>query len=320
MPPKIISVVGPTASGKTKLGVELAKGYDGEVVSADSMQIYRRMDIGTAKPTPEEMDGIVHHMIDVAEPEENWSVARYVHQAAQCVDDILSRGKLPILVGGTGLYVDSLISGRTFAVQSTGWRARLQERCAQEGIGPLWAELEQVDPEAAGRIHPSDEKRVIRALEVWHETGKTITQHNVETRSRPPRYEAVTIGLNFTCRQDLWARIDRRVDQMLEQGLVEEIRALLASGVPADCTAMQAIGYKEFVHALEGGGDLSEAAAEVKLRSRQYAKRQLTWFRRNRATNWFRWGHEPDFSALTRFTTEKLEENGIYLQRGRASL
>lgn len=312
MPPRILSVVGPTASGKTRLGVELAKRYNGEVVSADSMQIYRRMDIGTAKPTAEEMEGIPHHMIDVAEPEENWSVAMYVERAAACVDDILRRGKLPILVGGTGLYVDSLISGRQFAVQATGWRERLQQQCAEEGIAPLWAQLERIDPDAAARLHPSDEKRVIRALEVWHETGKTITQHNLETQSLPPRYEAITFGLNFENRPDLWQRIDRRVDVMMELGLEEEVRILLSSGVPARCTAMQAIGYKEFVNAIENDGNIHEAAEEVKLRSRQYAKRQLTWFRRNKATNWFFWGSTPDFSALTRFTTEKLEETGIY--------
>ena len=317
MTPKLISVVGPTASGKTRLGVTLAHLLDGEVVSADSMQIYRRMDIGTAKPTPEEMEGVPHHMIDVADPEENWSVARYVEAASHCVDDILARGKVPILVGGTGLYVDSLLSGRHFAVQSTGWRQRLQDQCAAQGIGSLWAELERVDPEAAARLHPADEKRVIRALEVWHETGKTISQHNRETQALPPRYTALTFGLNFQHRPDLWRRIDQRVDEMVERGLVTEIQGLLDSGVPTTCTAMQAIGYKEFVAAIQSGGDLHAAAEEVKLRSRQYAKRQLTWFRRRADTLWFLWDREPDFGSLIQNLTGKLEESGYTVREDR---
>ena len=250
----VVCVVGPTASGKTKLGVALAHLLDGEVVSADSMQIYRRMDIGTAKPTAEEREGIPHHMIDVAEPEENWSAARYVTAATECVEDIFRRGKRPVIVGGTGLYVDSLVSGRSFAVQCTGWRQRLQARVAAEGIEPLREELRQVDPAAYDRIAAADEKRIIRALEVWHETGKTITQHNLETQQRPPRYRAVTIGLNFAEKAALWERINRRVDEMMAQGLAEEVRQLLASGVPRTCTAMQAIGYKELAAAVAGGG------------------------------------------------------------------
>lgn len=307
----VVCVVGPTASGKTKLGVALAHLLDGEVVSADSMQIYRRMDVGTAKPTAEEMEGVPHHMIDVAEPQENWSAARYVAAATQCVEDIFARGKRPIVVGGTGLYVDSLISGRTFAVQSTGWRQRLQEQAQAEGIAPLREELRQVDPEAYDRIAAADEKRIIRALEVWHETGKTITQHNRETQLRPPRYQAVTIGLNFAEKLDLWNRINRRVDEMMAQGLAEEVRQLLASGVPRTCTAMQAIGYKELAAAVAGQGDLQAAAEEVKLRTRQYSKRQLTWFRRNRETSWYVWAREPNFAAARHFATEKMEECGL---------
>ncbi len=297
MPPKVLVIVGPTASGKTRMGVELAEQLGGEVVSADSMQIYRRMDIGTAKPPPEETRGIPHHMIDVAEPGEDYSVARYVRDAVPIVEDILARGKLPLIVGGTGLYVDSLVSGRTFAVQATGWREKLQAQTREEGLEPLWKALCEIDPDAAGRIGCNDEKRIIRALEVWYESGKTITQHNRETQARPPRYEAVTIGLNFQDRKDLWARIDRRVDEMMEQGLVEEVRALLAEGIPQNSTAMQAIGYKELASALQSGGDVNAAAEEIKLRSRQYAKRQLTWFRRNRETHWINWQAEPDFEA-----------------------
>ena len=307
----VVCVVGPTASGKTRLGVVLAHLLDGEVVSADSMQLYRRMDIGTAKPTPVEMEGVPHHMIDVAEPEENWSVARYVAAAADCVEDILARGRRPILVGGTGLYVDSLLSGRTFAVHSTGWRQQLRTRAAQEGIAPLREELRRVDPEAYERISPADEKRTIRALEVWYETGRTITEHNRLTRLQPPRYPSLTFGLNFTRRPDLWAQINRRVEEMMARGLAEEVRALLDSGVPRNCTAMQAIGYKELAAAVRSGGDLTLAAEEVKLRTRQYAKRQLTWFRRNRATCWYLWDGQADFDAARRFATEKLQENGV---------
>lgn len=307
----VVCVVGPTASGKTRLGVALAHALDGEVVSADSMQIYRRMDIGTAKPTEAEMEGISHHMIDVAEPEENWSAARYVEAATQCVEDIFHRGKRPIIVGGTGLYIDSLVSGRSFAVQSTGWRQKLQAQAAAEGIEPLRATLKQVDLAAYERIQPADEKRIIRALEVWYETGKTITQHNLETQQQPPRYQAVTIGLNFQERPQLWRRIDQRVDEMMAHGLVKEIQALLAAGIPKDGTAMQAIGYKELAAAVSGQGDLATAVEEVKLRTRQYAKRQLTWFRRNKATHWYLWGAEPDFAACRQASTEKLEEYGL---------
>ena len=307
----VVCVVGPTASGKTKLGVALDHLLDGEVVSADSMQIYRRMDIGTAKPTAEEREGIPHHMIDVAEPEENWSAARYVTAATECVEDIFRRGKRPVIVGGTGLYVDSLVSGRSFAVQCTGWRQRLQARVAAEGIEPLREELRQVDPAAYDRIAAADEKRIIRALEVWHETGKTITQHNLETQQRPPRYRAVTIGLNFAEKAALWERINRRVDEMMAQGLAEEVRQLLASGVPRTCTAMQAIGYKELAAAVAGRGDLAAAAEEVKLRTRQYSKRQLTWFRRSRETQWYFWAGKPDFAAARHFATEKMEEYGV---------
>lgn len=300
----VVCVVGPTASGKTRLGVALAHELDGEVVSADSMQIYRRMDIGTAKPTEAEMEGIPHHMIDVAEPEENWSAARYVEAATQCVEDIFRRGKHPIIVGGTGLYIDSLVSGRGFAVQSTGWRQKLQAQAAAEGIEPLREALKQVDLAAYERIQPADEKRIIRALEVWYETGKTITQHNLETQQQPPRYQAVTIGLNFQERPQLWQRIDRRVDEMMELGLAEEVKCLLASGVSRDCTAMQAIGYKELAAAVSGQGDLAAAVEEVKLRTRQYAKRQLTWFRRNKETHWYLWGSEPNFADCRQFSTK----------------
>ena len=313
MPPKILVITGPTASGKTALAAALAKRRNGEVVSADSMQIYRRMDIGTAKPTQEEMGGIPHHMIDVAEPEENFSVARYVEMAAACIDDILSRGKLPILAGGTGLYVDSLLSGRTFAAfdAQSGLREELEGRYRLQGGQALLEELAQADPETAARLHPNDAKRIIRALEVWLTTGQTIAQHNQQTRALPPRYHALTLTLDFQRREDMWARIDRRVDQMMAAGLAREVDALLQSGIPETCTAMQAIGYKEMAAALRGRGDIWAAAEEIKLRSRQYAKRQRTWFHRNRNAKVLLWGAVPDFEGVLQASTENMEEFGI---------
>ena len=281
----IICIAGPTASGKTALAVELAKRFNGEVVSCDSMQIYRRMDIGTAKPFPEEQQGIPHHMIDVADPDEDFSVSRYCEMASPIVDDIVARGKTAIIAGGTGLYMDSLIKGNDFApFPSTGCRERLEAQCDEMGMEFMMNMLRDIDPEAAARIH--DRKRMIRALEVYQETGETITEHNRKTQLIPPKYNPLWFGLDFESRQELYDRIDLRVDIMLQQGLVEEIRSLLASGIPEKCTAMQAIGYKEFVDALDGRCTMEEAAAQVQQSSRRYAKRQLTWFRRNKAMNW----------------------------------
>ena len=296
---RIICVVGPTASGKTKLAVHLAKAYDGEVVSCDSMQIYKHMDIGTAKPTPEEMEGVRHHLIDIIGPGEDFSVGKYVQLADACVQDILSRGRTVIIAGGTGLYVDSLISGRTFApVPQTGKREVLEARMREVGGEAMLEALRAVDPEAAQRLHPADEKRIIRALEVYEETGKTITQHNLETQAIPPRYRPVWLGLDYADRAVLYRRIDLRVDLMLQAGLLDEIRALLALGVSPAATAMQAIGYKEFFGALDGSCTLEEAAALCKQRSRNYAKRQLTWFRRNPEIRWLRLTGQEDFSAV----------------------
>lgn len=209
MPAKILTIAGPTASGKTRLAVELARRFGGEVVSCDSMQIYRQMDIGTAKPTVEEMAGIPHHMLNVAAPEENYSVARYVEQASACVDDILARDRLPIVAGGTGLYRDALLAGRTFAAFSGRYREELQKRAAQGELPRLYEELRRIDPARAEKLHPADEKRILRALEVWYETGKTMTEHDEESRRQPLRYDAVSIGLAFTRREDMWQRIDR---------------------------------------------------------------------------------------------------------------
>ena len=282
----IICIAGPTASGKTALAVELAKELNGEVVSCDSMQIYKRMDIGTAKPTIEEMAGIPHHMIDVAEPEEDFSVSKYCEMASPIVDDIVARGKTAIIAGGTGLYMDSLMRGNDFApFPATGHRERLEEKLAIVGLDAMIAELSAIDPEAVTRAQRNP-RRNIRALEVFYETGETITSHNLKTQAIPPRYSPLWLGLDFEPRALLYERIDLRVGIMLETGLEKEIRDLLSSGISPNCTAMQAIGYKEFVAALDGQCTMEEAADEVRKASRRYAKRQLTWFRRNEKIHW----------------------------------
>ena len=310
---RIVCIVGPTACGKTKLGIELAKKYHGEVVSADSMQLYRGMTIGTAAPTAEEMEGIPHHMIAVADPREAYSVARFVEEASVCVDDILARGKLPIIVGGTGLYLDALVAGRSFASgESTGeTRQRLKERLEREGIDALHAELARIDPTAAARLHKNNQKRILRALEIYYETGKTITEHDAESQKIPPRYRAVYIGLAFEDRADMRTLIDRRVDLMMEQGLAAEVQALVDSGVSRDTTALQAIGYKELLSALDGERSMEEAVEEIKLRSRQYAKRQLTWLRRNDAIHWIFWKKERDFPRALQISTDILASEGL---------
>jgi len=259
------------------------------------------------------MDGVPHHMIAVTEPGEQWSAARYTEMAVPIIDDILARGKLPILVGGTGLWLDAVVQGRTFAGGHAGGdvRKELQHRLEQEGIEPLISQLHQVDPAAAERLHPSDEKRILRALEVYLETGKTITEHNEETKKIPPRYEAIWIGLRFEDREDMKALIDRRVDKMVEEGLLEEIESLLAGGLSRETTAWQAIGYKEFLGVADGTATVEEAVAEVKLRSRQYAKRQLTWLRRNEAIHWIEWKKERDFERALQLSTEILQSAGV---------
>ena len=279
----IICIAGPTASGKTALAVELAKEFNGEVVSCDSMYVYKRMNIGTAKPTLEEMDGIPHHMIDVAEAYEDFSVSRYCEMATPIVDDILARGKTAIIAGGTGLYMDALIRGNNFApFPSTGVREQLE----QEPIADVFTRLQEVDPDSAARLHLADKKRIIRAMEVYLETGETITAHNKKTQALPPRYNPVWFGLSDENRQDLYDRIDRRVELMVQQGLVDEIKSLLQRGIPEKATAMQAIGYKEFLQVLHAETDIAGAVAQVQQASRKYAKRQLTWFRRNSAMHW----------------------------------
>lgn len=311
--PKIIVVTGPTATGKTALGVQLAQDWNGEIVSADSMQVYRGMDIGTAKVTPEEMQGVPHHMLDVAEPDENYSLARYVKEADACVQDILARGKRPILVGGTGLYIDSLVAGIVFdeAASDEGLRAGLEARYVSEGGEALLRELSQIDPERAKKLHPSDRKRVIRALEVFYLTGKTISAHDAETQRVPPKYEALSLALSFRERERLYTRIDSRVKRMEKAGLFEEVSGLLARGIPENCTAMQAIGYKETARALRGEISHEEALGLVARESRRYAKRQLTWLRRKESLAWILWKGEPDLNLARQLSTEFFHSCGL---------
>ena len=307
MKKQVIVVCGPTATGKTTLGIELALRYGGEIVSADSMQVYRRMDIGTAKASAEERARVPHHMLDVCEPWEDYSVSRYVQEAAAVCDGLLAEGKLPVIVGGTGLYIDSLLSGRDFAARDAGdegLRAALSADYDRLGGEAMLETLRAFDPERAARLHPGDKRRIVRAIEIYRLTGKTITQHDAETRALPPRYEALTLALTFADRADLYARIDRRVEQMVAAGLFEEVEGLLREGLSPACTAMQAIGYKEAAQALRGELTREEAAALIQMNSRRYAKRQLTWFGRNPDARWIRWKKEPDLAQALEALTE----------------
>ena len=289
---KIIAVAGPTASGKTALAVEIAKRFDGEVVSCDSMQIYKYMDIGTAKATAREQAIVPHHMIDFAEPDEKFSVADFVRLARECIDEIHSRGKLPILAGGTGLYMDSVIENIEFADfgSDQGFRENMHKMAETDGNDAVHALLAEKDPEAAEKIHPNNIRRVIRALEVCHLTGKTFTQVNKESR-RQAMYDALILGIDAE-RQVLYDRINLRVDKMLDEGLLAEVRKLYDMGISRDTTAMQAIGYKELIEYFDGKATLEEAIEKIKMESRRYAKRQLTWFRRNSNIHWVSIGEE----------------------------
>ena len=311
---KIAVVAGPTASGKTRLGIALAREFDGEIVSADSMQVYRGMDVGTAKADADERAAAAHHMLDVADPGESYSVARYVEEAGRVCDEILARGRLPILVGGTGLYIDSLIAGRDFAdnQEDNALRRELDAEYDRRGGEAMLETLAAFDPERAAKLNPGDRRRILRAIEVYRLTGVTATEHDAETRRRPPRYEAARIVLNYRDRADLYARIDRRVELMVENGLFDEVAALLDSGLSLDCTAMQAIGYKEAALALRGGLTRDEAVALIQQGSRRYAKRQITWFSRWEDAHRIFFGREPDFEEALRSSTAFLLSRGYH--------
>jgi len=296
---RVFVITGPTATGKTALGIALCKRLGGEVISADSMQLYRGMDIGTAKVSPAETDGIPHHLIDVAEPDEAWSVARWVDAAAAAAEDIFARGKVPVIVGGTNLYIDSLLSGRDFAENAGDSTLRADLSTEYDAIGgdAFLEKLRTVDPARAEKLHPADKKRLVRAMEVYLLTGETITAHDAATQVLPPRWDSLRVALTYADREDLYARIDARVDEMVRRGLFAEVETLLGSGLSPDCTAMQAIGYKEVISFCRGSATEADVIAEIKQNSRRYAKRQLTWLRRDAGVHWIVWDGLPDISS-----------------------
>lgn len=293
----LIVVAGPTASGKTSLGVELAKRLDGEVVSADSMQIYQGMDIASAMPTEDEMQGVTHHMIKFLPQGERYSVAAYCQAANACIADIVSRGKQPILVGGTGLYISSLVDNISFTEEETDLelRAKLNKRLEEEGAEVLLNELAAVDAESAARLHINDSKRIVRALELYYQTGVTITEQTKLSRKSGSPYNPMIIGLNARDREFLYERINRRVGIMARNGLVDEARSCIGDDKG---TAAQAIGHKELMPYFSGEMSLDEALDNLRMQTRRYAKRQLTWFRRDERVKWFYIDEYVNFDEL----------------------
>ncbi len=304
MADKIFVLTGPTATGKTALGVLLAQTLNGEVVSADSMQIYRGLDIGTAKPKKEEMLSVPHHMLDIMAPEANFSVANYVAMADPIVQDILARGKVPIIVGGTGLYIEGLVRGASFAPRpsQTELRRGLEAEITKVGGEILLSRLAQYDPLTASRLFPNDHKRIVRALEVVELTGKPLSLFDAESQQAPPRYEALQFALNFQEREDLRQRIAHRVDIMMAEGLLEEVEQYLY--LPSTCSAMQAIGYKELRTVFTEKEPLENAVELLKIRSRQYAKRQITWFRNRAKVQWYNWKKIPNIQDALQVSTD----------------
>ncbi len=298
--PSLLVIVGPTASGKTALAVECAKKFDGEIISADSMQIYKGMSIATAKPTEEEMQGIPHYLIDFVDVTSQYSVAQFVTDAEECCRDILSRGKLPILAGGTGLYVDSFVNNIKFseADGDEALRKRLSDELNAVGAEKMLQRLSALDPEYAAKLHPNNEKRIIRAFEIYTLTGKTPTEAAALSRKEPSRYNCCFVGINYKSRETLYDRINRRVDLMMANGLLEE--AKIYYDLPKKSTASQAIGYKELKPYFDGEISLEQAVENLKIGTRHYAKRQLTWFRRNESIKWF----YPDEGTKDEFSEE----------------
>lgn len=301
---KVVAVVGPTASGKTGLAIEIAKEFGGEVVSADSMQIYKGMDIATAKPAPEEMQGIPHHLIDFAEPNKTYNVAEYVDDAKRCIADIASRGKLPVIAGGTGLYVDSLLNGIDFAEvpDNAQMRQQLKERMENEGSAVLLEELRKIDPETASVLHENNRGRIIRALEVYYLTGETISEQKRRSREKGSEYDPLYICIEYNDRQKLYERIEKRVDIMVSMGLLDEAEKYISLG--EETTAKQAIGYKELKPYFRNECTLEEALDNLKKETRHYAKRQLTWFRRNED----RFSVHPDTEDFVSAAKNKVRE------------
>ncbi len=290
---KVIVVVGPTASGKTSLGVALAKSLDGEVVSCDSMQIYKGMPIASAAPTEDETQGVLHHLVGFKDPAEKFSVADFVELASSKVSEIASREHKPILVGGTGLYIDSLVSGVSFCDEdNTEVRTRLEAEADEKGVEVLLNRLKEIDPQTAAKYHTNDRKRIIRALEIFEIHKKTKTELDLESKQKGDRYDALWIGITYRNREILYDRINRRVDIMLENGLLEEAKNAFESGFGS--TAVQAIGHKEFFPYFRGEIPLETAVENLKMETRRYAKRQMTWFRRNESINWIYADETPD--------------------------
>ena len=283
----VLVLTGPTAVGKTALSLGLAEHFGAEIISADSMQVYQGMDIGTAKATAREQALVPHHMIDVADPADSYSVADYVRQAEPLLENILARGRLPLITGGTGFYIQALLKGLDFSepLKDNALRNHLQDRMDAEGPLALHRELAEKDPAAAEAIHPHNRKRLIRALEYYEETGLRISELNRQQQEQKSPYRVLYLVLNLP-RELLYRRIEERVERMFQAGLVEEVAALKAKGIPAESTAMQALGYKEVLAYLEGRCSREEAVARIKLGSRHYAKRQLTWFRREKDAVW----------------------------------
>lgn len=297
---RLIAIAGPTASGKTALSIELSRRISGEVVSCDSMMVYRGMDIGTAKPTRAEMDGIPHHMIDVADPAENYSAARYRDEARAVIADIASRGHMPIMCGGTGLYIDAVTRDMSFARTPADdeLRARLEKELNEQGAQSMHDRLSEIDPPTAARLHANDTRRVLRALEIYYSTGAPMSQSAERTGENRELYDLTLISLNMP-RARLYDRINRRVDMMCGQGLFEEVAGLIANGLNRECTAMQALGYKEIAQALAGEVSREEAISNLKQRTRNYAKRQLSWLRRDTRVNWLDIDENDTAATLT---------------------
>lgn len=289
--PMVVVIAGPTASGKTRMGVRICQAFDGEVVSADSMQIYQGVRIGTACPTEEEREGIPHHLMDFVPLHESFSVARWCELAKQTIDEILSRGKLPVIVGGTGLYITSLMDNVRFApsAEDPELRETLRQRAEREGAESLLKELGSFDPESAARLHPNNVGRIIRAIELYRVSGITMTEQMRQSRQEKSPYQFVAAALSYRDREKLYDRINRRVDGMLREGLLEEARLVLRE---SGHTASQAIGYKEFAPYFAGEQSLEAACEQLKQNTRRYAKRQLTWFRRDER---FRWIYRDDY-------------------------
>ena len=283
---KVIVICGPTASGKTALSIELAKKINGEIVSADSMQIYKDMDIGTAKPTKEEMEGIQHYLLDFVSPEERYSVAQFKQDAKKAIKEIINKGKTPIIVGGTGLYVDSLIYEIEYndIKLDEEYRKKLEKIAEEQGLEELYKKAVEIDPEAMKKISQNDKKRIMRVLEIYHSTGKTKTEQEKESRKNPVEYDYRVFAINWD-REILYQRINKRVDIMVDQGLIEEVKEIL-NKYDKFPTAMQGLGYKEVVDYLNGIYTKEEMIEKIKLETRRYAKRQLTWFRKNKQTIW----------------------------------